>query len=70
MISNKCIRVSDFTDRQLICVDCGTSFLFRAGEQAFYTSKGLQPPKRCKLCRDYRKTTIVIDDQAGDRDGS
>ena len=63
----KAIRISDFTDKQLVCVDCGEPFTFSAAEQAFFTSKQLQPPKRCKLCRQYRKTTIVIDDRAGDR---
>ncbi|MFI5372356.1 MAG: cold shock domain-containing protein [Candidatus Eisenbacteria bacterium] len=43
-------------DRYIRCVDCGEEFIFTAGEQAFYESKGLMnPPTRCKRCRDARK---------------
>jgi CxxC-x17-CxxC domain-containing protein len=43
-------------DRRIKCVDCGEDFLFTAGEQAFYASKGLSnTPTRCKKCRDTRK---------------
>ncbi len=44
-------------DRRINCVDCGEEFLFTAGEQAFYASKGLtNAPTRCKRCREQRKT--------------
>ena len=43
-------------DQRIKCVDCGEEFLFTAGEQAFYASKGLtNAPIRCKKCRDARK---------------
>ena len=43
-------------DKSITCVDCGEEFLFTAGEQAFYASKGLtNAPTRCKRCRDLRK---------------
>ncbi len=43
-------------DRRIKCQDCGEEFLFTAGEQAFYASKGLtNAPTRCKNCRDARK---------------
>lgn len=43
-------------DQWIKCVDCGEEFLFTAGEQAFYASKGLtNAPTRCKKCRDARK---------------
>lgn len=46
----------EFTDKTLICKDCGAEFTFAAGEQAFYKEKGLDnEPKRCKECRDKRK---------------
>lgn len=46
----------EFTDKTLICKDCGQEFIFSAGEQAFYQEKGLDnEPKRCKECRDKRK---------------
>ena len=44
------------TDRELACRDCGSSFVFTAGEQEFYASKGLQhDPVRCPSCRANRK---------------
>jgi CxxC-x17-CxxC domain-containing protein len=43
-------------DQRIKCVDCGEEFLFTAGEQAFYASKGLtNAPTRCKPCREQRK---------------
>ena len=43
-------------DQWIKCVDCGENFLFTAGEQAFYASKGLtNAPIRCKKCRETRK---------------
>ena len=43
-------------DQSIKCVDCGEQFLFTAGEQAFYASKGLtNAPTRCKACREVRK---------------
>ena len=43
-------------DQSIKCVDCGEYFLFTAGEQAFYASKGLtNAPTRCKQCRELRK---------------
>ena len=48
-----------FKDKTLKCVDCGESFIFTAGEQAFYYSKQLSEPKRCQACRDLRKRTIL-----------
>ena len=29
-------------DRSILCRDCGRDFIFTAGEQEFYASKGLQ----------------------------
>lgn len=39
----------------MVCVDCGTSFLFLPGEQKFFKKRGLTPPKRCPSCRAKRK---------------
>lgn len=45
-----------FEDKTLTCKDCGAEFVFTAGEQEFYASKGLvNEPKRCKSCRDAKK---------------
>jgi len=60
----KIIRVSDFQDKQLFCVDCGCPFIWSAPEQAFFKSKGFNTiPKRCKPCRDYRRLSLVLDDR-------
>ena len=40
--------------KQIICKDCGKSFSILPKEEKFYTSKGLQIPKRCKKCRNIR----------------
>lgn len=41
-----------FTDRTLKCQDCSAKFLFSAGEQEFFSTKGLvNQPKRCGNCR-------------------
>ena len=45
-----------YEDKTLICKDCGAEFVFTAGEQEFYASKGfVNEPQRCKPCRDARK---------------
>jgi CxxC-x17-CxxC domain-containing protein len=43
-------------DRTITCVDCGTEFVFTAGEQQFYAQRGFtESPKRCASCRARRK---------------
>jgi len=45
----------DFVDRLLKCSDCGTEFVFTAGEQLFFFDKQFKnDPKRCKLCKAKR----------------
>ena len=46
-------------DIEIICKDCGKSFTWLAGEQEFYKSKGLQPPGRCRPCRQAKKDSIA-----------
>jgi|ERR1043166_401777 CxxC-x17-CxxC domain-containing protein len=39
-------------DQSIQCIDCREDFVWTAGEQTFYHSKGLSnPPKRCKPCK-------------------
>ena len=46
----------NFEDKSLTCRDCGTTFVFTAGEQAFYLEKGLaNEPQRCVGCRRHRR---------------
>ncbi|RXS97482.1 zinc-ribbon domain containing protein [Silvibacterium dinghuense] len=45
----------DFVDRTLKCVDCGSDFVFTAGEQLFFHDKQFKnDPKRCKNCKAKR----------------
>jgi CxxC-x17-CxxC domain-containing protein len=45
----------EFRDRILKCVDCGTDFVFTAGEQLFFHDKQFRnEPKRCKSCKAKR----------------
>lgn len=45
----------EFVDRILKCADCGTDFVFTAGEQLFFFDKQFKnDPKRCKLCKAKR----------------
>jgi CxxC-x17-CxxC domain-containing protein len=54
----------EFQDRPIQCIDCKNEFVFTAGEQEFYERKGFKEvPKRCKPCRESRKTRRM------DRDG-
>ena len=52
-----------YADKTLTCRDCGTQFVFTAGEQEFYAQKGFtNEPTRCPNCRQARK-------QGGGRSG-
>jgi len=38
-----------FEDKTLVCKDCGKEFVWTAGEQEFYASRGFEnQPQRCK----------------------
>jgi DNA replicative helicase MCM subunit Mcm2 (Cdc46/Mcm family) len=48
----------NYSDKTLVCKDCGAEFVFTAGEQEFYAEKGFQnEPTRCKACRSARKAS-------------
>ncbi len=45
-----------YEDKVLTCVECGKEFVWTAGEQEFYASKGFtNEPKRCPECRKKRR---------------
>ena len=48
-----------FTEKKLICADCGQEFIFTEGEQRYFWSKGLAEPKRCKPCRMIRRRSLM-----------
>src|SRR3989441_11974765 len=53
-----------FQDKTLTCKDCGQEFIWTAGEQEFYASRGLQnAPTRCPTDRAARRA------QGGGRGG-
>lgn len=44
-----------YKDMELVCRNCGATFIFTAGEQEFYADKGfLHEPTRCPKCRNRR----------------
>lgn len=56
--------MQDHRDDHIACADCGTSFLFSAGEAQVFAERGLASPKRCKECRRARK------ERSGDSGGA
>jgi CxxC-x17-CxxC domain-containing protein len=43
------------TDIEVKCAGCGAEFIFTAGEQLFFATRGFaNVPKRCKRCRAMR----------------
>lgn len=50
----------------LKCIECGADF-FTEGERDFYKSKGLDMPKRCKACRDKKKSRYEQDQKQKER---
>ncbi len=45
-----------YQDQHLTCRECGSAFVFTAGEQEFFASRGLQnTPSRCPSCRTARR---------------
>ncbi|HKV42528.1 MAG TPA: zinc-ribbon domain containing protein [Blastocatellia bacterium] len=44
----------------LRCIDCNEEFIFTAGEQFFFSDKGLKnDPKRCKTCKAKKNERIA-----------
>ena len=53
-----------FQDRELVCKDCGATFIFTVGEQEFYGEKGFEnEPQRCRECRTNRKNARNFGEQ-------
>jgi len=56
----------EFQDRTLRCIDCGSDFVWTAGEQAFFADKHFtNEPKRCKACKAKRVQRRAVDPAAG-----
>ncbi len=50
------VTMVDGADELLVCRDCEQSFVFTAGEQAFYAERGFNKPTRCTSCRAQRRS--------------
>ena len=49
----------EFQDKVLKCIDCGSDFIFTAGEQLFFHDKQFKnEPKRCKACKTKRVSVL------------
>ena len=49
----------EFQDKVLKCIDCGSDFIFTAGEQLFFHDKQFKnEPKRCKACKNKRVSVL------------
>lgn len=58
-----------YTDKNLSCRDCGSTFVFTAGEQEFHEQKGFtNTPGRCPDCRAARKAQGGFGGGGGRRD--
>lgn len=50
----------EFEDKGITCIDCGSEFIWTAGEQAFFKDKGLvNPPKRCRSCKQAKNERLA-----------
>jgi len=51
----------EFQDKLLKCMDCGTDFLFTAGEQMFFHDKQFKnEPRRCKSCKAKKLSNLGV----------
>jgi CxxC-x17-CxxC domain-containing protein len=45
-------------DIEITCAECGNAFPFTEREQEYYQERNLTHPKRCKPCRDARRSNF------------
>ena len=58
-----------FSDKSIQCRECGTTFVFTAGEQQFYSQKGFtNEPGRCPDCRAARRAGAGMGGGSGSYD--
>jgi CxxC-x17-CxxC domain-containing protein len=61
----------EYQDKILKCIDCGTDFVFTAGEQLFFHDKQFKnEPKRCKNCKGKRVAVLGATSHAPSRGNS
>lgn len=50
----------EIEDKNILCIDCGSDFIWTVGEQVFFRDKGLtNPPKRCRDCKQAKNERIA-----------
>ncbi|GAB4438093.1 MAG: hypothetical protein OHK0015_31420 [Chloroflexi bacterium OHK40] len=60
-----------YRDMELVCRNCGATFIFTAGEQEFYADKGfLHEPTRCPKCRSRRDAPREGDERPNRKESS
>ena len=42
-------------DKEIVCKDCGITFIFTIKDQEIYEHKGFKAPVRCKECRKAKR---------------
>ena len=56
----------EFQDKALTCMDCGSDFIFTAGEQLFFHDKQFKnEPKRCRFCKAKRAAALGLNGTNG-----
>jgi CxxC-x17-CxxC domain-containing protein len=56
----------EFQDKVLKCIDCGSDFIFTAGEQLFFYDKQFKnEPKRCRTCKTKRVAVLGATPSSG-----
>ena len=59
----------EFEEKNIECQDCGGTFVHSAEDQARYAERGFtNDPKRCRECRDKRKSQQQSRGGGGDND--
>jgi CxxC-x17-CxxC domain-containing protein len=61
---------TDMADMNLTCRECGSTFVFTEGEQAFFAQKGFSEPTCCPSCRAAKKAARNGGGGYGDNYGS
>lgn len=62
------ISMENEQDKDLVCIDCGTAFVWTSGQQYFMKGllrdgkiKQIIEPKRCIVCREKRTARILAE---------
>ena len=61
---------TDYQGEERACRDCGATYVWEAGEQQYFSDRGLAPPVRCAACRRRRRAVVHGDDGSMRRRGA